>query len=65
MEDSYIEIEARIRHAQEQRTKAMGEILATSWTRCKELLQGLQSPRAQSNAVLTNGTSPFVYQFLP
>lgn len=54
MEYSYIEIEAFVRRAQQQRSDAMGEILSHSWKNLKQLLSRLAHHHAHSDKHLAH-----------
>ena len=65
MDHSYIDIEARIRDANQQRSEAMGKLISAGWRAFKRLLAGLQHPRPTRNTVVANPSGFIDFQPLP
>ncbi len=65
MEQSYRDIEARIQFAQQQRSVALGSLLAAGWHRCRQLFASLQYRPASGKAPRDNTSSLIRYQYLP
>jgi hypothetical protein len=65
MESNYSDIQAHIRHAQQQRSKDLGEIIAGLWSQCKPLFARLQYRRASSKTDSTMPSTLMAYQYLP
>lgn len=60
MEHRYIDIEAHIRRAQEQRSQALSELLAKGWKKCARAVENLAqrlrhahkaAPRTRASAI--------------
>jgi len=54
MKYNYIDIEAFVRRAQQQRSDAMGEILSHSWKNFREMLSRLVHHHAHSDGHLSH-----------
>ena len=65
MDHDYLDIDALIRDANQQRSVAMGKLASSAWSACKQAFAGLQYPRVSKNTVVANPSTFIALQQLP
>jgi hypothetical protein len=65
MEQSYIDMEARIRFAQQQRSVALGNLISDIGRKCKQLFAAMQYPRSAQHAAVATKSALIGYPYLP
>jgi hypothetical protein len=65
MEQSYLDMKARIRFAQQQRSVALGNLIFEIGTKCKQLFAAMQYPRSAQHAVAATTSALVGYPYLP
>ena len=65
MDHSYIDIEARIRDANQQRSEALGKLIAAGWVEFKRLMTDLRHRRTSRNTVEVHSSAFIGSHYLP
>jgi hypothetical protein len=65
MEQSYIDMEARIRFAQQQRSVALGNLISAVVSKCKRLFASIQYPRSAQHGAAARSSALIGYPYLP
>lgn len=61
MEQQYIDVEAHIRRAQEQRAQAQAELLSAGWKKCVHAVKNLAHRRLHAHIVASRSSASAIY----
>ncbi|MEI8029966.1 MAG: hypothetical protein WCH35_09335 [Comamonadaceae bacterium] len=65
MEQSYLDMEARIRFARQQRSVALGNLISDIGRKCKQFFAAMQYPRSAQHDAAARSSAIIGYPYLP